>query len=249
MTPPQPLGAPLEIRGLVRRYSGFTAVDGLDLTVHAGEIVGFLGPNGAGKTTTLRCCSGLLRPDGGEISIAGCSLAREPLEARARLGFVPDRPFLYDRLTAWEFLDFVGALYRVGAAAARERSAVLLGRLDLGEAADELIESYSLGMRQKVSIAAAMLHDPPLLLLDEPLGGLDPHSARALKDLLRERAARGVGVLVSTHLLDVAERLCDRVVVLHHGRKHAEGTLAELRGTRAGATLEDVFLDLTRQLE
>jgi ABC-2 type transport system ATP-binding protein len=241
--------APLSIRGLVRRYGTFTAVDGLDLTVSAGEIVGFLGPNGAGKTTTLRCCSGLLRPDAGDIEIAGRSLAREPLETRARLGFVPDRAFLYDRLTAWEFLDFVGALYRVGAAEARERAAALLGRLGLGEAANELIETYSLGMRQKVSIAAALLHDPPLMLLDEPLGGLDPFSARALKDLLRERASRGRGVLVSTHLLDVAERLCDRVVVLHHGRKRAEGTLAELRGASAGATLEDVFLALTGQAE
>ena len=240
---------PLEIRGLLRRYGGFTAVDGLDLTVGAGEIVGFLGPNGAGKTSTLRCCSGLLRPDAGEIAIAGASLAREPLEARARLGFVPDRPFLYDRLTAWEFLDFAGALYRVGAAEAHERAAALLERLGLGEEAADLIETYSLGMRQKVSVAAALLHDPPLLLLDEPLGGLDPQSARALKDLLRERAARGFGVLVSTHLLDVAERLCDRVVVLHRGRKRAEGTLAELRGARTAATLEDVFLGLTRQAE
>ena len=241
MTP----AAPLEIRGLLRRYGAFTAVDGLDLTVRAGEIVGFLGPNGAGKTTTLRCCSGLLRPDAGEIVIAGHSLAQAPLEARARLGFVPDRPFLYDRLTAWEFLDFVGALYRVGASTACDRAATLLGRLELGAAAEDLIETYSLGMRQKVSIAAALLHDPPLVLLDEPLGGLDPQSARALKDLLRERAAAGCGVLVSTHLLDVAERLCDRVVVLHNGTKRAEGTLDELRGSSAGATLEDVFLTLT----
>ena len=239
--------APLEVRGLLRRYGAFTAVDGLDLDVRPGEIVGFLGPNGAGKTTTLRCCSGLLAPDAGEIRIAGRPLATAPLEARARLGFVPDRPFLYDRLTAWEFLDFTGALYRIGAADARQRAAVLLERLELGGAADELAETYSLGMRQKLSIAAALLHDPSLVLLDEPLGGLDPHSARALKDLLRERAARGAGVLVSTHLLDVAERLCDRVVVLHHGRKRAEGTLAELRGASADATLEDVFLTLTRQ--
>jgi ABC-2 type transport system ATP-binding protein len=242
-------GAPLEIRGLVRRYARFTAVDGLDLTVGAGEIVGFLGPNGAGKTTTLRCCAGLLQPDAGDIVIAGRSLAREPLEARARLGFVPDRAFLYDRLTAWEFLDFVGALYRVGAAEARTRAGALLEQLGLGDEANELIESYSLGMRQKVSVAAALLHDPALVLLDEPLGGLDPQSARGLKDLLRERAARGRGVLVSTHLLDVAERLCDRVVVLHRGRKRAEGTLAELRGPSASATLEDVFLALTRDRE
>ncbi len=249
MNAPTTPAVPLEIRGLVRRYGGFTAVDNLDLIVSAGEIVGFLGPNGAGKTTTLRCCSGLLRGDAGEILIAGHSLAREPLEARARMGFVPDHPFLYDRLTAWEFLDFVGALYRVGAATARERSAQLIERLGLGAAADDLVETYSLGMRQKVSIAAALLHEPPLVLLDEPLGGLDPHSARALKDLLRERASQGAGVLVSTHLLDVAERLCDRVVVLDHGRKRAEGTLAELRGTSGGTTLEDVFLALTRQAE
>src|SRR5206468_4795772 len=131
--------------------------------VRPGEIVGFLGPNGAGKTTTLRCCSGLLRPDDGEIVIDGHSLAREPLAARARLGFVPDQPFLYDRLTAWEFLDFVGALYRVGAAAARARAADLLARLQLADAANELIETYSLGMRQKVSIVAALLHDPAVL--------------------------------------------------------------------------------------
>ena len=247
--PPTQAGLPLEIRGLVRRFGSFTAVDELDLIVHPGEIVGFLGPNGAGKTTTLRCCSGLLRPDSGEVLIAGRSLSRDPLEARARMGFVPDHPFLYERLTAWEFLEFVGALYRVGASDAHARATALIERLELGPTADELIESYSLGMRQKVSIAAALLHDPPLVLLDEPLGGLDPHSARALKDLLRERAARGLGVLVSTHLLDVAERLCDRVVVLHHGRKRAEGTLAELRGANEETTLEDVFLALTRETE
>ena len=238
---------PLEVRDLVRRYGRTTAVDGLSLGVGAGEIVGFLGPNGAGKTTTLRCCSGLLRPDSGEIVIGGASLAREPLKARARVGFVPDQPFLYDRLTAWEFLDFVGAVYDVPERLARERGATLLARLGMREAADDLVETYSLGMRQKVSIAAALIHEPPLLLLDEPLVGLDPLSARALKDLLRERAARGLGVLVSTHLLDVAERLCDRVIVLHHGRQRAEGTLDELRAGRVDSTLEEVFLALTRE--
>ena len=240
---------PLAVRDLVRRYGRTTAVDGLSLGVGAGEIVGFLGPNGAGKTTTLRCCSGLLRPDSGEIVIGGASLALEPLRARARVGFVPDQPFLYDQLTAWEFLDFVGAVYDVPERLARERGGMLLARLGMREDADDLVETYSLGMRQKVSIAAALIHDPPLLLLDEPLVGLDPLSARALKDLLRERAGRGLGVLVSTHLLDVAERLCDRVVVLHRGRKRAEGTLVELRGERAGATLEDVFLALTESAE
>jgi ABC-2 type transport system ATP-binding protein len=238
---------PLEIRGLTRRYGKLTAVDALSLAVRPGEILGFLGPNGAGKTTTLKVCAGLLRPDAGEVLVAGASLAREPRRARAGLGLVPDRPFLYERLSAREFLDFIGALYDVPPALARERADGLLERFDLADAADDWIERYSLGMRQKVSVAAALLHDPPVVLLDEPLNGLDPRAARALKDLLRERAARGGGVLVSTHLLEVAERLCDRVVILHRGRKVAEGSLAELRGPRADATLEDVFLELTRE--
>jgi ABC-2 type transport system ATP-binding protein len=190
--------SPLVAGGLVRRYGDFTAVDRLDLEVRAGEILGFLGPNGAGKTTTLRMCAGLLRPDAGEVLVAGVPLLAEPLAARARLGFVPDQPFLYERLSAREFLDFVGAIYRVPPQAARERATNLLERLELTGAADDLIETYSLGMRQKVSVIAALLHDPPLVLLDEPLVGLDPHGARTLKDLLRERAARGCGVLVST---------------------------------------------------
>ena len=238
---------PLRVLDLTRRYGDFTAVHRLGLVVRPGEILGFLGPNGAGKTTTLRVCAGLLRPDAGEIAIAGRSLTREPLRARARLGFVPDRPFLYERLSAREFLDFVAALYDVPAALASIRSEELLDRLELTSVADDLIETYSHGMRQKVSLAAALLHDPPLTMLDEPLSGLDPQGARTLKDLLRERAARNLGVLVSTHLLEVAERLCDRVVILHRGEKRAEGSLVELRGERADATLEDVFLELTRE--
>ena len=239
--------SPLVVSGLVRRYGDFTAVDGLDLEVGSGEIVGFLGPNGAGKTTTLRVCAGLLRPDGGEVRIAGRSLAREPLEAKARLGFVPDRPFLYERLSALEFLDFVAALYDVSGPRTESRALEMLARFEMDVVAEDFIEGYSLGMKQKLSVVAALIHDPPLLLLDEPLQGLDPQGARTLKDLLRERASRGLGVLVSTHLLEVAERLCDRVVILHRGRKRAEGTLAELRGSSADLTLEDVFLALTRE--
>ena len=252
---PAPAPLPLRIVELTRRFGAVTAVDGVSLEVRPGEIVGFLGPNGAGKTTTLRVCAGLLRADAGDVEVAGVSLAREPLRARARMGFVPDRPFLYDRLSAREFLDFVAALYDVPPDEATTRAEELLRRLDLDEAADDFVESYSLGMRQKVSLAAALLHDPPLTLLDEPLQGLDPRGARVLKDLLRERAARGCGVLVSTHLLEVAERLCDRVVILDRGRKVAEGSLEELRGTSGAhgaagagpATLEDVFLSLTRE--
>ena len=237
---------PLAIAGLVRRYGARVAVDGVSLAVAAGEIVGFLGVNGAGKSTTLRCAAGLLRPDAGTIRVAGADLAREGRVARARLGFVPERPFLYDRLSAREFLGFVAALYDVGADAARARGEALLARFELAAAADETVEGYSQGMRQKLAIAAAMLPAPPLLLLDEPLGGLDPPAARALKQLLRAHADAGGGVLVSTHLLDVAERLCDRVVMLHRGRVVAAGTLAELRAGRADATLEDVFLALAR---
>jgi|KBSSwiStaDraftv2_1062776.scaffolds.fasta_scaffold167215_2 ABC-2 type transport system ATP-binding protein len=240
---------PLEIRGLTRRYGSLIAVDALDLEVRRGEILGFLGPNGAGKTTTLRCSSGLLRPHAGVIRVAGFDLEQEPRRARAAMGFVPDRPFLYPRLTAREFLDLVGALYDVPAPRARERADEILTRLDLGAERDDLIETYSLGMRQKVAVAAAVLHDPPLLLLDEPLGGLDPQSARALKDLLRERAAAGHGVLVSTHLLDVAERLCDRVAIVSHGRLRASGTLDELRRESGATTLEDVFLERVKEPE
>ena len=239
----------LAIRGLVRRYGAFTAVDGLDLVVPPGAIVGFLGPNGAGKTTTLRCCAGLIRPHAGTIAIAGHASDREPLAARAALGFVPDRPFLYERLTGIEFLEFVAALYDVPPASARTRVEDLIAQLELDTAAGDRIETYSLGMRQKIAVAAALLHDPRLLLLDEPLTGLDPRGARALKDLLRARASHGVGVLVSTHLLDVAERLCDQVVILDRGRARAAGTLAALRGGDQDATLEDVFLALTRESE
>jgi ABC-2 type transport system ATP-binding protein len=238
------LDAPLEIRGLTHRYGERVAVRALDLTVGAGEILAFLGPNGAGKTTTLRAAAGLLAPSEGEIRIAGASLAREPLTAKARCGFVPDKPALYERLTAWEFLEFVAALYRVEPGRAEPRARELVERLGLEDDAARVIEGYSLGMRQKLSVAAAMIHEPPLVLLDEPLGGLDPRATRALKDLLRDHALRGGGVLVSTHLLDVAEKLCDRVLILERGERRAEGTLAELRGGR-DASLEDLFLELT----
>jgi ABC-2 type transport system ATP-binding protein len=235
---------PLVIDALTRRFGTVTAVSALSLEVRAGEIVGFLGANGAGKTTTLRCASGLLAPDEGTIHVAGADLEREPRVAKARLGLVPDRPFLYDRLSAREFLAFVAALYDLPAEAAARRAEELLARLALAEHADRTIEGYSLGMRQKTAIAAALLHSPPLLLLVEPLYGLDPPAARLLKELLREHARAGGGVLVSTHLLDVAERLCDRVVILRAGSVMAEGTLASLRGEHRERSLEDVFLEL-----
>lgn len=237
---------PLILEGITRRFGAFTAVDGVSLEVRAGEIVGFLGANGAGKTTTLRCACGLLTPDAGRVTISGHDLGSDPLEARRAMGFVPDRPFLYERLTSRECLAFVAALYTVPPAQAEARVETLSARLQLGDALDQPIESHSLGTRQKVALIAALVHAPALLMLDEPLGGLDPASARALRDVLREHADAGGGVLVSTHLLDVAERTCDRVVMLQRGRVIAAGTLAELRGNRGDATLEQVFLELTR---
>ncbi len=237
----------LAIEGLERRFGAHVAVAGVSLEVRAGEIVGFLGANGAGKTTTLRCAAGLLRPHAGRIALDGHPLDREPRAAKAALGFVPDRPFLYERLTPPEFLAFVAALYEVPPRVAEPRIAALLGRLALGDAAGALLEGASLGTRQKVALAAALLHEPAVLLLDEPLAGLDPPAAFALKQLLRERAAAGAGVLVSTHQLEVAERFCDRVVMLRRGRIVASGTLAELRGARGDATLEQLFLELAAE--
>ncbi len=235
---------PLVVEQLTRRFGRTAAVDGVSLEVRAGEIVGVLGANGGGKTTTLRGVAGLLAADAGHVLVSGADLARAPRTAKARLGFVPDRPYLYERLTAREFLAFMAALHDLPTDAAERRAEALLERLALAAGADRTIESYSLGMRQKLSLATALLHSPPLLLLDEPLNGLDPASARVLKDLLREHADAGGGVLVSTHLLDVAERLCDRIVILKNGKVVAEGTLAELRGEGSMRSLESIFLSL-----
>ncbi len=240
------MNAPLEAAGLTRRYGDFVAVDAISLRVAPGEIVGFLGANGAGKTTTLRCLAGLLRPDRGEIRISGHDLAKQSRQAKAALGFVPDRPFLYERLTTREFLSFLGTLYRQEPHPAAARAEALIARLELDRVADLTIEALSFGSRQKVALIGALLHSPALLLLDEPLNGLDPPAARALKDLLREHATTGAGVLVSTHQLEVADRLCDRVVLLHHGRVLAEGAPAELIRARGSGTLEEYFLELTR---
>jgi len=232
--------------GLTRRYGDFTAVDGLDLEVHAGELFGFLGPNGAGKTTSMRMLTGLLLPSAGEAFVAGRSLATEPEAARARLGFVPETPFLYDRLTAREFLALCAALYDVPKDVAARRAAALLALLELVPAADALLEGYSHGMRQKTALSGALIHDPDVLFLDEPTVGLDPRSARVIKDLLLALCARGKTVFLSTHVLEIAARLCDRVGILHGGRLVALGTMAELKQRASGGdSLEEIFLQLT----
>jgi ABC-2 type transport system ATP-binding protein len=232
----------------VKRYGGFTAVNGIDLQVHRGEIFGFLGPNGAGKTTTIRMVAGILEPSAGRIVVGGHDLAREPMAARARIGYIPDRPFLYEKLTGVEFLRFAAGLWGHEGPEVEERIEKLLALFSLSEWSDELIESYSHGMRQKILISSALVHRPELIVVDEPMVGLDPRSARLLKELLRSFVAGGGTVFLSTHTLEVAEALCDRIAILSRGEILALGSMAELRqqvSTSGGEHLEDIFLKLT----
>jgi ABC-2 type transport system ATP-binding protein len=240
--------AALELRGLTKVY-GKPAVDHLDLTVRSGELYALLGPNGAGKTTTLRMVSGLLKPDGGSIRIFGVDALADPLAAKKITAWLPDEPMLYDKLTPVEYLDFVAGLWGVDAKIARKRTEELLRWLDLWEQRAQRCESFSRGMKQKTSLAGALIHDPRLLILDEPLTGLDAGAARQVKDLLQERARTGATIIITTHILEVAERIADRIGIIARGKLLAEGTLEELRA-RAGAdksTLEDVFLQLTSE--
>lgn len=238
------MSAAVDLQGLTKLYGGVAAVDDLWLRVEPGQIVGFLGPNGAGKTTTLRMLTGLLKPTRGVALVAGHDIVRDAIEAKRRIGYVPDGPYLYEKLTGREFLEFVAGLYGVPQAVARRRSGDLLALFDMEEKAGEMIEGYSHGMRQKLGVVAALQHDPTVLFLDEPTGGLDPRSARALKDLLLAMAREGRTVMLSTHVLEIAEQMCDRLAIIDHGRLIAEGTMAELR--RGGtASLEDLFLRLT----
>lgn len=237
----------IELAALTKRYGAFTAVDGIDLNVPRGELFGFLGPNGAGKTTTLRMIAGILRPTSGTVRIGGVDLATDPIAAKARLGFIPDRPFIYEKLTGIEFLRFVAGLYGQAGADVDRRGQELLALFDLETWGDELVESYSHGMRQKLIISSAFVHRPEVLVVDEPMVGLDPKAARILKDLFREYTRRGHTIMMSTHTLEVAETLCDRIAIIQGGRIRASGTMAELRADAvAGAEgLEQIFLRLT----
>ena len=230
--------------GLRKTYGTHVAVKQVDLAVRGGEIVGFLGPNGAGKTTTIKMLTGLLRPTEGRAAILGHDIQRDPIAAKARFGYVPDTPNLYGKLRGWEFLRFIGRLYRVPAAQAERRAGELLRLFDLEDAAHDLVEGYSHGMQQKLALAGALVHDPPVLFLDEPTVGLDPRSARLIKDLLVQLRDRGTAVFFSTHILEIAERMCDRVVIINQGEIVASGTVADLRGG-GSASLEDIFLHLT----
>jgi ABC-2 type transport system ATP-binding protein len=240
----------LEIRELTRRFDR-PAVDGLDLGVRAGEFYTLLGPNGAGKTTTLRMVTGLLRPDSGSIFVHGIDALADPIGARRVTAWLSDEPMIYDKLTPMEYLGFVAGLWAVDSELARARSRELLDWLGLSPHAGKRCELLSKGMRQKVALAGALVHEPKLIVLDEPFTGLDAGSSRMVKDVLRERVRGGCSVLMTTHILEVAERMADRIGVMANGKLIAEGTLDELRrrtGHSAGdASLEDTFLTLVAQ--
>jgi ABC-2 type transport system ATP-binding protein len=237
----------IRLKHLTKRYGKFTAVDDIDLVVPSGELFGFLGPNGAGKTTTFRMIAGILRPTSGTVEIGGVDIGQRPLDAKARLGFIPDRPFVYDKLTGGEFLRFAAALYGQQGPGVERRIDELLELFDLSRWKDELTESYSHGMRQKLIISGALVHRPEVIVVDEPMVGLDPKSARLLKDLFRQFVDRGGTVLMSTHTLEVAESMCDRIAIIHGGRIVANGTMAEVQAQTSSEDLglEDLFLKLT----
>jgi len=236
----------LELRGL-RKDFGRPAVDHLNLTVRRGELYALLGPNGAGKTTTLRMVTGLLAPDAGHIDVLGVDMARDPAGAKRRMAYLPDDPMLYGKLKPTEYLEFVAGLWGLRAEEAEARGRHLLDWLDLSRHAHELTEGFSRGMKQKLALAGALIHEPELLILDEPLTGLDAAAARQVKDLLLSHVAKGGTVILTTHILEVAERLAQRIGIIRQGRLIAEGTLAELRERTLGGSLEDVFLQLTEQ--
>jgi ABC-2 type transport system ATP-binding protein len=237
----------IRLTNLTKRYGGFTAVGGIDLQVPRGELFGFLGPNGAGKTTTLRMIAGILRPTSGTVEIGGVDIVAEPMKAKSRLGFVPDRPFIYEKLTGSEFLRFVAGLYGQEGPRIEHRARELLALFDLEEWRDELVESYSHGMRQKLNISSAFVHRPEVIVVDEPMVGLDPKAARILKDLFREYTRRGHTIMMSTHTLEVAEAMCDRIGIIQGGKIRACGTMEDLRASAESGEsgLEQIFLRLT----
>ena len=238
----------IELRNIAKTYGSYTALHQLNLSVPAGEVFGFIGPNGAGKTTTIKIIGGILAPTEGTVRIAGIDMARDPVAAKQRIGFIPDRPYLYEKLTGMEFLQFTADVYGVTHPVFQEKAFPLLEMFALADWGEELIESYSHGMKQRLIMCAALLHDPEVLVVDEPMVGLDPVAIRMVKNLFRDLARKGVAVFMSTHTLAVAEDICDRIGIIHRGRLIAEGTLDDLRkDIKGGASdLESVFINLTQ---
>ena len=239
----------IEIEHVTKRYGSFCAVNDLSITVQPGEIFGFLGVNGAGKTTTLRMLAGVLKPTSGRIRIGGFDLESQSQEAKKITGFIPDRPYIYTKLTGREFLYFVADLYLVDPAVAEERIYSLLAAYHLENWQDELVESYSHGMKQRLATCAALVHEPKVLIVDEPMVGLDPHGARLLKRSLREYATAGMSILLSTHSLNVAEEVSDRLAIIHQGSLITQGSMSDIRAFAGEHTkdLENIFLELTAE--
>jgi ABC-2 type transport system ATP-binding protein len=237
----------IEFTNITRSYGRKVAVDGLSLTVRPGELFALLGPNGAGKTTTIKTLVGLLRPNAGTIRVCGYDVRSQRRQAIRCVGYIPDEPFLYDKLSGREFLEFVGAMRGLDRPTLAARIAREIENFDMAEFLDDLIETYSHGMRQRLVFAAALLHDPAVLVIDEPMVALDPRSVRMVKDLLRAQVATGTTVFMSTHTLAIAEEIADRIGIMNHGRLHFLGTVSELRRELAlpDASLEPLFLELT----
>ena len=238
----------IELNHIVKKFGDLVAVNDLTLTVRRGEFFAVLGPNAAGKTTTIRILTGLIKPTSGATRVAGFDVQTHPLEVRRRLAYVPDFPFLYDKLTPWEFIRFTGQMFRMDDAALQSKATALISRFNLESYLHKPIEGLSHGTRQRVAIVSALLHDPEVFVIDEPMVGLDPHHARVVKDVLKERSLAGMTVFLSTHQLSVAEEMADRIGIIHQGRLIAVGTREELR-QQSGATgaLEETFLALTAQ--
>lgn len=237
----------IEIKNLTKKYGSFTAVNDLSLNIKPGEIFGFLGVNGAGKTTTIKMLVGILRATSGEIRIDGHSMDRDAIKAKSVTGYIPDRPYIYPKLTGREFLYFVADLYRVESKTAEHRIDELLEEYGLGEWEDELVESYSHGMKQRLATCAALVHNPGILIVDEPMVGLDPHGAKFLKEAFKRYAAQGMTIFLSTHSLNVAEEVADRLAIIHKGSLITMGTLTHIREEtgKLEEGLENLFLQLT----
>ncbi|MDQ5985148.1 MAG: ABC-2 type transport system ATP-binding protein [Syntrophus sp. SKADARSKE-3] len=241
----------IELINLTKRYDRVVAVRDLNLSIRTGEIFGFIGPNGAGKTTTIRMMGGLLLPTAGVIRIDGLVMAEEPVEVKKRIGFIPDRPYLYEKLTGMEFMKFSADMFGIGEKVFQEKAESLLTLFALFEWRDDLIEAYSHGMKQRLIIASALLHDPKVLIVDEPMVGLDPAAVKMVKDIFRCLAADGKTIFMSTHTLSVAENLCDRIGIIHRGAMIALGTMTELkeRADLRSGDLEEIFIRLTEEGE
>jgi ABC-2 type transport system ATP-binding protein len=237
----------IELKDLTKTYGAYTAVQRLSLSIGRGEIFGFIGPNGAGKTTTIKMMGGVMAPTEGTITIAGIDMQAEPRKAKRKVGFIPDRPFLYEKLTGLEFMQFTADIYGVPEELFPDKAAAILALFSLADWSNELIESYSHGMKQRLIMAAALLHDPEVLIVDEPMVGLDPLAIIMVKNLFKRLASQGVTIFMSTHTLKVAEDICDRIGIIVRGRLIASGTAADLRreANISSADLEQVFLNLT----